>query len=101
VVRCAALERERNLESDISEYMATIKELEANVQGLKQELTDYKLRAKKVLQQREATIHELTEKLTSPGTPNYFSTYYFITGCYYIKYFYYLLLFIYYCIIIL
>ncbi|ELR13889.1 uncharacterized protein ACA1_364050 [Acanthamoeba castellanii str. Neff] len=89
--RSLALERERNLESDISEYtkalgqaqraiedknkqvekhMSTIKELEANVQGLKQELTDYKLRAKKVLQQRETTIQELTEKLTSPGAAN-------------------------------
>jgi hypothetical protein len=52
----------------VEKHMSTIKELEANVQGLKQELTDYKLRAKKVLQQRETTIQELTEKLTSPGT---------------------------------
>jgi len=83
-----ALERERNLESDISEYtralgqaqrtieekskqleklMSTIKELGGNVQSLKQELIDYKMRAKKVLQQREATIQELTEKLASSG----------------------------------
>lgn len=83
-----ALERERTLEYDIGEYtkalgqaqraiedknkqiekqMAMTKDLEATVQSMKQELFDYKMRAKKVLQQREATIQELTEKLTSPG----------------------------------
>jgi peptidoglycan hydrolase CwlO-like protein len=58
----------------VEKHMASIKELEANVQGLKQELADYKLRAKKVLQQREATIHELTEKLSSPGTATFVSS---------------------------
>ncbi len=80
----SGLERERKLEEEISELtrglariertaeererqveaqQAAARELEAACAALRQELLDYKLRAKKVLKQHEDTIHQLQDKL--------------------------------------